>query len=162
DLFADEQLISALDRSDITGMIISEENEGIVDLENDGGKYIVYMDPLDGSSNIDVNVSVGSIFSIYINESEEEPVVKEQALQPGTRQVAAGYVLYGSSTIMVYTTGMGVTEFTLVPSIGEFILSKEHITIPDHWTIYSVNEGNYKSRPEGLKKYVKFCQEEQP
>lgn len=161
DLFADEQLISALNRSDITCMVISEENDGIVELDNDGGKYIVYMDPLDGSSNIDVNVSIGSIFSIYMCDAKEgEQLSKKHALQPGTQQVAAGYVLYGSSTIMVYTTGMGVSEFTLDPSIGEFILSTENIEMPDRGTIYSVNEGYYRSWPEGLKKYVKYCQEE--
>lgn len=161
DLFSDRQLISALNRSDITCMVISEENDGIVELHNDGGKYIVYMDPLDGSSNIDVNVSIGSIFSIYICENDDISALgTDDALQPGTKQVAAGYVLYGSSTIMVYTTGMGVSEFTLDPSIGEFILSNDDIKMPDHGTIYSVNEGYYKSWPEGLKKYVKYCQEE--
>lgn len=161
DLFSDRQLISALNRSDITCMVISEENEGIVELDNEGGKYIVYMDPLDGSSNIDVNVSVGSIFSIYVCENEDiSTLCTEDALQPGTRQVAAGYVLYGSSTIMVYTTGMGVSEFTLDPSIGEFMLSKENISIPAHGSIYSVNEGYYRGWPEGLKKYVKYCQKE--
>lgn len=163
DLFADKQLISALNRSDITCMVISEENDGIVELDNEGGKYIVYMDPLDGSSNIDVNVSIGSIFSIYVCENDDiSSLSAEDALQCGTRQVAAGYVLYGSSTIMVYTTGMGVSEFTLDPSIGEFILSKENITIPDHGSIYSVNEGSYKGWPEGLKEYVKYCQVEDP
>ncbi len=161
DLFSDKQLISALNRSDITCMVISEENDGIVKLENEGGKYIVFMDPLDGSSNIDVNVSIGSIFSIYLCEYEDgEPLTKEHALQKGTEQVAAGYVLYGSSTILVYTTGSGVSEFTLDPSIGEFMLSNDDITIPTHGTIYSVNEGNYKTWPEGLKKYVKYCQAE--
>jgi len=161
DLFADKQLISALNRSDITCMVISEENDGIVEMANEGGKYIVYMDPLDGSSNIDVNVSIGSIFSIYVCENEDVTTLcAKDALQPGTRQVAAGYVLYGSSTIMVYTTGLGVSEFTLDPSIGEFILNKENINIPDHGSIYSVNEGSYKGWPEGLKKYVKYCQEE--
>jgi fructose-1,6-bisphosphatase I len=163
DLFADRQLISALNRSEITCMVISEENHGIVELDNDGGKYIVYMDPLDGSSNIDVNVSVGSIFSIYLNENgNRHSLDTDDALQPGVKQIAAGYVLYGSSTIMVYTTGMGVSVFTLDPSIGEFILCNENITMPDKGSIYSVNEGNYKSWPEGLKKYVKYCQEEEP
>ncbi len=161
DLFSDSQLISALNRSDITCMVISEENDGIVELENEAGKYIVYMDPLDGSSNIDVNVSIGSIFSIYQCERENgQPLGKELALQKGTNQVAAGYVLYGSSTIMVYTTGIDVSMFTLDPSIGEFILSNKSIQIPEHGAIYSVNEGNYKSWPEGLKKYVKYCQVE--
>jgi len=163
DLFADRQLISALNRSDITCMVISEENDDIVRLDNKGGKYIVYLDPLDGSSNIGVNVSVGSIFSIYICDAKEgESLQVEHGLQPGVRQVAAGYALYGSSTILVYTTGMGVSEFTLDPSLGEFMLSNDSIGIPDHGTIYSVNEGNYRSWPEGLKKYVKYCQEERP
>jgi fructose-1,6-bisphosphatase I len=163
DLFANRQLISALNRSEITRMVISEENDDIVELDNDGGKYIVYIDPLDGSSNINVNVSVGSIFSIYLNKNNDPHSLRvEEALQPGIKQVAAGYVLYGSSTIMIYTTGMGVSEFTLDPSIGEFMFASENITIPDHGTIYSVNEGNYKSWPEGLKKYVKYCQEEKP
>lgn len=161
DLFADQQLISALDRSQITCMVISEENDGIVKLSSKGGKYIVYMDPLDGSSNIDVNVSIGSIFSVYMREPRYDPTVREEdALQPGVRQVAAGYVLYGSSTILAYTTGLGVSVFTLDPSIGEFILSERKIQIPDHGPIYSINEGSYNSWDQGLKKYIKYCQVE--
>lgn len=161
DMFADEQLISALNRSEITCMVISEENDGIVDLDNDGGKYIVYLDPLDGSSNIDVNVSIGSIFSIYIRKDQTKSTLSEEdALQPGVEQVAAGYVLYGSSTLMAYTTGLGVSVFTLDPSIGEFILSDDDIKIPEKGTIYSVNEGSYHSWDEGLKQYVKYCQVE--
>lgn len=161
DLFADKQLISALNRSDITCMVISEENDGIVELDSEGGKYIVYMDPLDGSSNIDVNISIGSIFSIYMREAAEDvPLSTADALQKGTKQVASGYVLYGSSTMMVYTTGAGVGMFTLDPSIGEFILCNDNMEIPDHGKIYSVNEGYYNSWPEGLKKYVKYCQVE--
>jgi len=161
DLFADQQLISALDRSMITCMVISEENDGIVRLNSEGGKYIVYMDPLDGSSNIDVNVSIGSIFSIYMRQPRfENKLVEEDALQPGVRQVAAGYVLYGSSTIMVYTTGLGVSSFTLDPSIGEFILSEDNFKIPKQGNIYSINEGSYNSWAEGLKKYIKYCQVE--
>lgn len=163
DLFADQQLISSLDRSMITCMVISEENDGIVRLNSEGGKYIVYLDPLDGSSNIDVNVSIGSIFSIYMRQPRyENNLVEEDSLQPGTRQVAAGYVLYGSSTILAYTTGMGVSVFTLDPSIGEFILSDDDIRIPDKGTIYSINEGSYNSWTLGLKKYIKYCQEEDP
>lgn len=163
DLFADKQLISALNRSEITCMVISEENDGIVELDNDGGKYIVYLDPLDGSSNIDVNVSIGSIFSIYMRKSSSTDVLtKEDALQPGTKQVAAGYVLYGSSTLMAYTTGAGVSVFTLDPSIGEFILCDENVIIPEKGKIYSVNEGSYNSWNDGLKKYVKYCQVEDP
>jgi fructose-1,6-bisphosphatase I len=163
DVFADQQLISALERSQITCMVISEENDGIVRLSSTGGKYIVYLDPLDGSSNIDVNVSVGSIFSIYMREARYDPSVKEEdALQPGTRQVAAGYVLYGSSTTLAYTTGLGVSLFTLDPSIGEFILCNRNIRIPQFGTIYSINEGSYNTWDYGLKKYIKFCQEDDP
>lgn len=161
DMFADEQLISALDRSMITCMVISEENDGVVKLSSKGGKYIVYLDPLDGSSNIDVNVSIGSIFSVYMREARYDPTLREEdALQPGIRQVAAGYVLYGSSTILTYTTGLGVSIFTLDPSIGEFILSERNIQIPDHGPIYSINEGSYNSWDLGLKNYIKYCQEE--
>src|SRR6056297_2403091 len=161
DLFADKQLISALNRSEITCMVISEENDGIVELDNDGGKYIVYLDPLDGSSNIDVNVSIGSIFSIYMRKDPSSDVLTEDdALQPGVKQVAAGYVLYGSSTLMAYTTGLGVSVFTLDPSIGEFILSDDDVKIPEQGTIYSVNEGSYHSWEEGLKQYIKYCQVE--
>lgn len=161
DLFADQQLISALERSKITCMVISEENDGIVELKSTGGKYIVYMDPLDGSSNIDVNVSIGSIFSIYQREPRFDPAVREEdALQPGIKQVAAGYVLYGSSTTLAYTTGLGVSLFTLDPSIGEFILSDAKVRIPSHGGIYSINEGSYNSWEPGLKKYIKYCQEE--
>lgn len=161
DLFADEQLISALDRSLITCMVISEENDGIVRLNSEGGKYIVYLDPLDGSSNIDVNVSIGSIFSIYMREPRyDKTLVEGDALQPGVRQVAGGYVLYGSSTIMVYTTGMGVSAFTLDPSLGEFILSDDDFAMPEHGTIYSINEGSYNSWSEGLKQFIKYCQKE--
>lgn len=161
DLFADEQLISALNRSLITCMVISEENDGIVSLNSQGGKYIVYLDPLDGSSNIDVNVSIGSIFSIYMRQTRFDPNPSEKdALQPGTRQVAAGYVLYGSSTMMVYTTGLGVSAFTLDPSLGEFILFDDDFSMPNHGTIYSINEGSYNSWSDGLKKYIKYCQRE--
>lgn len=161
DIFADEQLISSLDRSLITCMVISEENDGIVRLNSEGGKYIVYLDPLDGSSNIDVNVSIGSIFSIYMRQPRyKNNLVEEDALQPGSRQIAAGYVLYGSSTILAYTTGMGVSAFTLDPSLGEFILSDDDYKIPEHGRIYSINEGSYNTWSEGLKKYIKYCQEE--
>ena len=163
DRFADDQLISALDRSLITCMVISEENDGIVRLNSNGGKYIVYLDPLDGSSNIDVNVSIGSIFSIYIRPPRlRNDLIEKDALQAGIKQVAAGYVLYGSSTIFTYTTGLGVSTFTLDPSIGEFILAFDDYKIPNHGTIYSINEGSYNSWQEGLKRYIKYCQMEDP
>ena len=161
DLFANDQMLSALSRSGQVCMIVSEENEGIIHLRSTSGKYIVYTDPLDGSSNIDVNVSIGTIFSIYMRDTPREEIPKdEEAIQRGERQVAAGYVLYGSSTMMVYTTGLGVSSFTLDPSIGEFILSNESIRIPEIGPYYSINEGSYNSWEKGLKKYVKFCQEE--
>lgn len=135
----------------------------VVRLSSEGGKYIVYLDPLDGSSNIDVNVSIGSIFSIYMREPRfKNNLLEKDALQPGINQVAAGYVLYGSSTIMTYTTGMGVTSFTLDPSIGEFILSRDNYKLPDHGTIYSINEGSYNSWSDGLKNYIKYCQKNDP
>ena len=158
DLFANEQLISALSRSNITCMVISEENEGIVRLSGESGKYIVYMDPLDGSSNIDVSVSIGSIFSIYMRPDGDKALTEEDALQTGEKQVAAGYVLYGSSTVMGYTTGLGVRLFTLDPSIGEFILSSEDVKILEYGNIYSADEGSYNFWELGLKKYVKHCQ----
>jgi fructose-1,6-bisphosphatase I len=143
-------------------MVISEENDGIVKMSSKNGKYIVYLDPLDGSSNIDVNVSIGSIFSVYMREARYDSLLRESdALQPGVRQVAAGYVLYGSSTILAYTTGLGVSLFTLDPSIGEFILSDRMIKMPDYGNIYSINEGSYNSWDLGLKQYIKYCQEEE-
>lgn len=162
DLFANEQLISALSRSNITCMVISEENEGIVRLSGEAGKYIVYMDPLDGSSNIDVSVSIGSIFSIYMRDDKDKKLSEEDALKPGTKQVAAGYVVYGSSTVLAYTTGMGVHLFTLDPSLGEFILNDSDVKIPEYGNIYSADEGSYNFWDPGLKKYVKYCQEIDP
>jgi len=118
------------------------------------------MDPLDGSSNIDVNVSIGTIFSIFERVSKRgELATMEDFLQEGTKQVAAGYVIYGSSTMLVYTTGNGVNGFTLDPSIGEFCLSHPNIKTPKNGTIYSINEGNYINFPSGVKKYIKYCQE---
>ena len=124
------------------------------------GKYVVLFDPLDGSSNIDVNVSIGTIFSIYRRNSEigTEATIDDM-LQPGEKQVAAGYVLYGSSTMLVYTTGNGVNGFTLDPSIGEFCLSHPNMKMPEEGRIYSVNEGNINICDSGIKKYIEnFCQ----
>ena len=118
------------------------------------------IDPLDGSSNIDVNVSVGTIFSIYRRIAGDGPVKPEEILQKGLYQVAAGYVVYGSSTMLVYTTGKGVNGFTLDPSIGEFCLSHPNMQIPPDGTIYSINEGNYIKFPQGVKDYIKYCQVE--
>jgi fructose-1,6-bisphosphatase I len=143
--------------------LASEENDDTT-LFNEGlcreAKYVVCVDPLDGSSNIDVNVSVGTIFSIYRRLSPVgEPAVAEDFLQPGSAMVAAGYIMYGSSTMLVYTSGNGVYGFTLDPSIGEFCLSHPTIESPADGKIYSINEGNYERFPTGVKKYIKYCQE---
>jgi len=166
DVFADEQFIGALQASGECCGVASEENQEIVTFDDAyarDGKYVVCIDPLDGSSNIDVNVSIGTIFSIYRRQSERgERAQLYDFLQPGINQVAAGYVIYGSSTMMVYTTGYGVNGFTLDPSIGEFCLSHQSMTTPENGKIYSINEGNYVHFPDGVKKYLKHCQEKDP
>jgi len=163
DDFANEQFKSILGSSIEVCGIATEEEKDLVSFESDlsrDGKYIVCMDPLDGSSNIDVNVSIGTVFSIYRRISEVgTSSVLEDFLQRGTEQVAAGYVLYGSSTMLVYTTGLGVTGFTYDPSIGEFFLSHRDIRTPENGSTYSVNEGNYLEFPSGVKQYIKYCQE---
>lgn len=163
DVFANHQFISALTCGGECCLVISEENDDPVFIESDvssNAKYIIAIDPLDGSSNIDVNVSVGTIFSIYRRISSGGKPTMQDALQRGTEQVAAGYVVYGSSTMLVYTTGKGVNGFTLDPSIGEFCLSHPDMQIPKDGSIYSINEGNYVHFPDGVKKYIKYCQEE--
>lgn len=163
DVFADMQFTAALrDSSECCG-IASEENQEIITFEDElsnDAKYIVCMDPLDGSSNIDVNVSIGTIFSIYrrISPRGQKAQLKD-FLQEGNKQIAAGYIIYGSSTMLVYTTGMGVNGFTLDTGIGEFCLSHPNIKTPEAGKIYSLNEGNYNKFPEGVKKYIKYCQE---
>ena len=163
DIYADEVFINALLSSGECCGVATEENQSeIVFSETFAkkGKYVVCLDPLDGSSNIDYNVSVGSIFSIYRRISTRgEKVKNEDFLQEGTKQVAAGYIIYGSSTMLVYTTGKGVNGFTLDPSIGEFCLSHPDIVCPPDGKIYSVNEGNYIYFPDGVKRYIKYCQE---
>lgn len=164
DVYADEQFVEALTRGGECCYIASEEHEeGIaLSLKKPGseGKYMVCMDPLDGSANIDLNVSVGSIFSIYRRKMLDTPVSEEEILQYGREQVAAGYVIYGSSTMLVYTTGKGVNGFTLDPSIGEFCLSHPDMKVPEDGISYSVNEGNYLKFPSYIKRYIKYCQEE--
>jgi fructose-1,6-bisphosphatase I len=163
DVFSNEQMIAALTVGGECCAIASEENEDVIPIENHqsvNARYVVAFDPLDGSSNIDANVSVGSIFSIYRRISLNGPGTFEDFMQRGTEQVAAGYVIYGSSTMMVYTTGKGVNGFTLDPSIGEFCLSHPNIKIPKSGRIYSTNEGNYVHFPDGVKKFIKWCQEE--
>jgi len=164
DVFADEKFMEALRvRGDVCG-IGSEEQDDFVAFESEhskSGKYVLLMDPLDGSSNIDVNVSIGTIFSVYRRVSQiGTPAVLGDFLQEGRKQVAAGYVIYGSSTMLVYTTGGGVNGFTYDPSIGVFYLSHPDMIIPETGNIYSINEGNYIHFPDGVKKYIKYCQEE--
>jgi fructose-1,6-bisphosphatase I len=166
DRYADEVFIDALEASGECCGVASEENQNEVIFTETfarKGKYVVCMDPLDGSSNIDYNVSVGSIFSIYrrVTERDAEAGVID-FLQEGDKQVAAGYVIYGSSTMLVYTTGCGVNGFTLDPTIGEFCLSHPDIKSPSAGRIYSVNEGNYVKFPDGVKKFIKYCQEYDP
>ena len=161
DMIANDEFKSSLTLGGDCCAIISEEEEDIHRIEttlNQDSKYIVAMDPLDGSSNIDVNASIGTIFSVYKRISPVGgPVTMEDVLQKGTNQVAAGYIIYGSSTMLVYTTGQGVNAFTLDSSIGDFCLSHPDIQIPSDGKIYSVNEGNYDQFSDGVKKYIDYC-----
>jgi fructose-1,6-bisphosphatase I len=163
DVFANDQFIAALKAGGEVCAIASEENDEIIPIDSEiskSARYVVAMDPLDGSSNIDVNVSVGTIFSIYRRTTLSGPGALEDFMQRGTEQVAAGYIIYGSSCMLVYTTGKGVNGFTLDPSIGEFCLSHPNMQTPKKGKIYSINEGNYLHFPDGVKKYIKYCQEE--
>jgi len=163
DVFANEQFISALSSGGECCAVASEENEEMIHISNDvsqNAKYVVCIDPLDGSSNIDVNVSIGTIFSIYRRVTLDGPIQLKDFLQKGVEQVAAGYVIFGSSTMMVYTTGKGVNGFTLDPSIGEFCLSHADMKMPATGTIYSINEGNSVHFPEGVRKYIDYCKVE--
>ena len=166
DVYANEKFIQTLTNRNIVCGIASEEEDDFIAInsqdENHQNKYIVLIDPLDGSSNIDVNVSVGTIFSIYRRVTPVgTPVTIEDFLQKGSQQVAAGYVVYGTSTMLVYTTGDGVNGFTLNPAIGSFYLSHPNMEFPENGTIYSVNEGNYIRFPQGIKNYIKYCQKEE-
>jgi len=165
DVFADEVFIRALKSGGEVCGIASEENDDFIAFENENsrnGKYVVAMDPLDGSSNIDVNVSIGTIFSIFRRKSEIGSLATmDDFLQPGTAQVAGGYVLYGSSSMLVYTTGAGVNGFTLDPSIGEFCLSHADMKTAENGKIYSMNEGNYYQSHKGIQTYLDKCKKEQ-
>ena len=166
DVYANDKFIQTLTNRNIVCGIASEEEDDFISInsidENHQNKYIVLIDPLDGSSNIDVNVSVGTIFSIYRRVTPVgTPVTLDDFLQKGNQQVAAGYVVYGTSTMLVYTTGDGVNGFTLNPAIGSFYLSHPNMEFPESGTIYSVNEGNYIHFPQGIKNYIKYCQREE-
>jgi len=163
DVYANEVFIQTLINREIVCGIASEENDDFITVagsdNSHNNKYVVLMDPLDGSSNIDVNVSVGTIFSVFRRVSPVgAPVTEADFLQPGTEQVAAGYVIYGSSTMLVYATKRGVNGFTLDPQIGEFSLSHPDIQCPPDGKIYSVNHGNFFQYEQGVKEYITCCQ----
>ncbi len=163
DVFADRVMYRALDHTGLVACMASEENETFLPIPDKfpSGDYVVIYDPLDGSSNIDVNVSIGTIFSIHRKVSSGERGTLEDCLQPGSRQVAAGYVLYGSSTMLVYTSGAGVHGFTLDPSIGEFLLSHPDMRIPDPPAkVYSVNEAYYARWSRGQQLLVSHLKTE--
>ncbi len=163
DMYAHDMMVRAMDHGGHLCAMASEEEEDIIHIPPHFhvGKYVLLFDPLDGSSNIDANVSIGTIFSIYKRVSpDNQPGTTEDCLQPGHQQVAAGYVIYGSSTMMVYTAGNGTHGFTLDPAFGEFILSHKNIQTPKKSKIYSINEGNYLYWHPGLKKYIKYLQDE--
>ena len=164
DLYANEKLIACLKNSGECCGIASEENEAFIPLPSvngKSGKYVVVFDPLDGSSNIDVNVSVGTIFGIYRRKSSvDKKVVLKDFLQKGADLVAAGYVLYGTSTLLVYSTGNGVNGFTLDPTIGEFCLSHQNIQIPKRGNYYSVNQGYYLKFDVEMRRYIDNCCDE--
>lgn len=166
DVYANQKFIQTLIQRGIVCGIASEEEENFIPVNSHDGKnnnkYIVLIDPLDGSSNIDVNASVGTIFSIYRRISPTGKVVQmEDFLQPGINQIAAGYIMYGTSTMLVYSTGMGVNGFTLNPALGTFYHSHPNMRFPLDGHIYSVNEGNYVHFNDGVKKYIKYCQKEE-
>lgn len=165
DLLAHREFVRALRRGGECCLIGSEEHAEAIPISTnsgDDGQYIVLLDPLDGSSNIEVNVSVGTIFSIYrLPDGYDEPDLGA-ALQAGVNQIGAGYIVYGSSTMFVYTTGDGVNGFTLEPSLGEFLLSHPDIKTPKNAKVYSINEGNYNSFDPGLRSYIKWMQALEP
>ncbi|MFN3134700.1 MAG: class 1 fructose-bisphosphatase [Candidatus Kryptonium sp.] len=162
DEFANEIFINVMQKGGHLCVMASEESKGLIEIPEElaKGKYVLVFDPLDGSSNIDVNVSIGSIFGIFRRVTPSGKGTEEDVLQPGRNLVAAGYVVYGSSTIFVYTTGNGVHGFTLDPSIGEFLLSHENIRIPKKGDIYSVNEGYYERWDENMKRFINYLKAE--
>ncbi len=161
DVLANIRFTRALTKGGEACALISEETESYVDLNNEG-RYVIAIDPLDGSSNIDVNVSIGTIFSIYRRKSTVgQPIQDEDILQTGDEQVAAGYILYGSSTMLVYTTGHGVNGFTYESTLGEYVLSHPNMKIPEAGKIYSINEGSSNSFSKPVLQYIQFCKDNQ-
>jgi fructose-1,6-bisphosphatase I len=169
DRYADDMLLDCLGYREQVSVMVSEENQEPVVTKNVGeGKYVVLFDPLDGSSNLDCNVAVGTIFAVYGRQAGAEPVhslaaqafprdALEQVLQPGRQMLAAGYVLYSSSTVLAYTTGAGVHMFTLDPAIGAYMLSSEDVKMPARSKIYSCNEGNAQSFPGSVQRYLTWA-----
>ncbi len=167
DVYANDMLTNTMKAGGHICAVCSEEEEEFIPLEDKyilnnaiSNKYICHFDPLDGSSNIEANISIGTIFSIYKRISESGPGTEADCLQPGVEQVAAGYVVYGSSTFLVYTAGKGVHGFTLDPTVGEFLLSYENMQIPKKSKTYSINEGNYCKWSDGMKKYIDYLKED--
>jgi fructose-1,6-bisphosphatase I len=156
DVYANQALLQCLGLRDTVAILVSEENEEPVtfDRAKETGKYVIFFDPLDGSSNIDVNVSVGTIFAVFPGPAKTTEDVNTAVLQPGSKQIAAGYVLYGSSTILVYTAGNGVFGFTLDPDIGAYVLSHENMRMPPQGNFYSVNEAQAHTFPEPYQDYL--------
>lgn len=164
DVYADNTLISILRNSSECAGVASEENDDFIAFEDEysvNSKYVVLFDPLDGSSNIDVNASIGTIFAIYKRVTPVgTPVTEKDFLQKGRNLMAAGYVIYGSSTMLVYATKLGVNGFTLEPSIGEFCLSHPQMKCKETGKIYSINQANWSKFGEGVKSYINYCMEE--
>jgi len=167
DIYANDILKNTMKSGGHICAVCSEEEEEFIPLEDKyilnnsiSNKYICHFDPLDGSSNIEANISIGTIFSIYKRVSESGPGTEQDCLQKGIEQVAAGYVVYGSSTVLVYTAGKGVHGFTLDPTVGEFLLSYENMQIPKKSKTYSINEGNYCKWSDGMKKYIDYLKED--
>ena len=158
DLYANEVFISVFKQSGLVCRLASEEMEKPYYIPENCpiGRYTLLYDPIDGSSNIDININVGSIFCIRQQEGSDEDGSALDLLQSGRKQIAAGYILYGPSTMLVYSIGKGVHSFTLDPSLGEFILSNENIQIPEHGPIYSVNEGNFWQWEESIRNYIRY------
>ena len=162
DEFANETIFKAMDHGGHLCVMASEENEDLLHIPQSypNGKYALLYDPLDGSGNIDANITVGSIFSVFRRVTPSGPGTQEDVLQPGCNQVAAGYLLFSSSMMFVYSTGHGVHGFTLDPTVGEFLLSHEDIRIPRRGSIYSMNEGNYARWEPAMQEYVRYLKEE--
>lgn len=164
DEYANDKLYQAVGHGGHLCIMASEEKDEAIPIPDEfpKGKYVLLFDPLDGSSNIDANVSIGTIFSIHSKKTDGENGQLDDCLQKGRDQVAAGYIIYGSSTMLVYTTGQGVNGYTLDPSVGEFLLSHEDIKIPTKGKIYSANEGNANFWDDGTKKYISYLKEKDP